>query len=374
MRFYLVALVFLLPACAKEVAKAPPRKPPSVTVATPEKRDIETFIETSGRTKATARVEVRARVTGFLEEMTYTVGQRAVKKGDVLFVIEKANYIATVDQAKAELQAAQAEELRAASDLERFEKAAKTNAVSQVEVTRARADKMKADAAILKAQANLTKAELDLFYCDVRSPIDGIPSRNLVDVGNLVDAFEKTQLTTVVAISPIFVYFDVPEKYVNEARRNQEERKKAANGSRKILVRVGTPGDDGHPHEGVVDWADNEVNQDTGTLQARAIFPNDTRLLYAGVFVRVQIMDKTETDQVLIEERAIGTDLAGKFVLVVGEGDVVERRGLTLGQREGMLRVVKKGMTGTERYIVVGQLRARPGLPVTVTPAAKKEG
>jgi RND family efflux transporter MFP subunit len=197
----------------------------------------------------------------------------------------------------------------------------------------------------------------------VRAPIDGIPSRNLVDVGNLVDAMNKTHLTTVVAIAPIFVYFDVPEKYVNEARRNQHDREKDTANARKIVVRVATPGDEGYPHEGLVDWADNEVNQDTGTLQARAVFPNENKALYAGVFVRVQIVGKTEPDQVLIEERAIGTDLAGKFILVVVENDVVERRGIKLGQREGLLRVVNEGLTGDERYIVVGQLRARPGMP-----------
>ena len=372
MRWFPLVLLALIPACKEKVVVAATAKPPTVEVANPEVREVQLYVETSGRTRATERVEVRARVTGFLESMDYTVGQRSVKKGDVLFRIEKDRYVAAVNLAKAELMAAEAEEVRAKSDLDRFEKAAKTNAVSQVEVTRARADKMKADAAIMAAKAALRDAELDLEYCDVISPIDGIPSRNLVDAGNLVDGSERTHLTTVVAISPIYVYFDLPEKYVNEARRQQNEKGASPEEKGTYEVRLATPGDDGFPHKGVVDFADNEINPETGTLQARAVVPNENRALFSGVFVRVRIDVALLPDAILIEERAIGTDLAGKFVLVVGEDNVVERRSIVLGQREGVMRVVNEGLEAKDRYIVVGQLRARAGLPVTIREGESK--
>ena len=224
---------------------------------------------------------------------------------------------------------------------------------------------MKADALILAAEASLKDAELDLAYCEVRSPIDGIPGRNLVDVGNLVDAGQKTHLTTVVQISPIWVYFDVPERFVNEARRSAQGKDQER--TRPLEVAVATPGDEGFPHRGVLSWASNEVNPDTGTLRARAVFENPDKRLYSGVFVRVRIETDVVPDALVIEEKAIATDLAGKYVLVVGEDGVVERRGVTLGQREGAGRVVTDGLAATDRYIVSGMLRARPGLPVTVT-------
>lgn len=361
MRWSLLVLACLVSACGeKEAAKAPPPKPPKVTVATPTRQTIVPFYEIFGRTRATEIVEVRARVTGFLQEMGYEVGTKSVKKGDILFVIEKENYISLRDQAKAELQSAEASADRAKSDYERFKKAAETNAVSKVQVTLAKAQMLSNDAKVIGAKAALRQAELNLSYCDVRSPIDGLPARNLVDVGNLVGPNNQPLLTTVVKRKPIHVYFEIPEKYVNDALKARAMREKDPD-REPTVVQVAVPGGE-FEHKGIVDWVDNTVDPNTGTLRARGVFDNGDGLLYSGVYVRVRIVGQKVPNQILIEERAIATDLGGKYVMVLDKENTVERRYITLGQREGIKRVVLKGLQGDERYVVVGVLRARPGL------------
>ena len=346
-----------------------------MTVATPVRKEIQPYDEVPGRTRATERVEIRARVTGFLEQMHYEVGAREVKAGDVLFTIEKTEYQAQRDQAFANLEAAKASLEKAESDLERFTEALKANAVSKVQVTQARAEKLKAEAEVLSAKSALQRAELNLSYCDVRSPIDGIPGRNLVDLGNLVGPQDVSVLTTVVKRSPIYVYFEVPEKYLNailrlRARSGTEEGRPRD----ELEVRVATPGDEGFPHVGAVDWAANEVDPNTGTLEARALLPNENCTLFSGVFVRVRLIGKPIPDQILVEERAIATDLAGKYVLSLDEKNVVQRKYIEIGQLEGRMRVVKSGLEGDERYVAVGVLRARPGLAAEPVEAPASEG
>ena len=361
MRWSLLALTCLLSACGeKEAAKAPPPKPPKVTIATPTRQDIVPHYQITGRTRATEIVEIRARVTGFLQEMRYEVGSKAVKKGDILFVIEKDDYISQRDQAKAELQSAEASAERAKSDYERFKKAAETNAVSQVQVTLAKAQMLSNDAKVIGAKAALRRAELNLSYCDVRSPIDGLPARNMVDIGNLVSPGDNALLTTVVKRKPIHVYFEIPEKYVNEALKARAMRDQGEDKS-DTVVEVAVPGGE-FEHKGIIDYVDNTVDPSTGTLRARGVFDNEDGFLYSGIYVRVRIIGEPIPNQIMIEERAIGTDMGGKFVLVLDKENVVERRYVQLGQREGLQRVITKGLEGDERYVVVGVLRARPGM------------
>ncbi|MEM8883495.1 MAG: efflux RND transporter periplasmic adaptor subunit [Planctomycetota bacterium] len=364
-----IPLVMILAlACGEKKqmqATAPP--PPKVTVATPVRQDLTEYVDvTGGRTRGTEIVQIRARVTGFLEKMHYKPGETVVKEGDLLFTIEKDDYQAQVEQAKANLASAEASLEKAISDLARFEEALKSNAVSQVQVTQAKAEKLAADAAVMSAKATLKRAELELSYCDVRSPIAGFPGRNQVDLGNLVGPNNNALLTTVVKRRPIFVYFDIPEKWVNIALQRRAEMEKDP--ERKTIVRVKTPDQENYNYEGLVDWVDNSVDLNTGTLRARAVLENDNRVLYSGVFVNVRLQGDVKKDQILIEERAIATDLGGKFVFIVVDNEqgknIVERRYVTLGQREGKMRHIMKGLDGSERYIVAGGLRARPGFPV----------
>jgi len=351
----------------------PPRPaPPEVTVTTPLRRDVTAYVEFTGRTASVQRAEVRARVAGFLQQMNFVPGDM-VKKGQVLFVIEPEPYVAQRDQAEASLKSAEANRDRAQSDLERLEEAIKTNAVSQQDVTRARAELAQAEAAVLSASAELAQAKIQLDYTTVRSPVAGKVDRNLVDLGNLVGQGEATLLTTVVQVDPLWVYFDLPESLVLQMLSDlrgmgvEGPRDLAAERAREATkFFVGTQVEEGFPHQGYLDFLSNAVNEATGTVEVRGVVPNDEQLLLPGVFVRVRVPGRLISDAILVSERAIGTDLGGKYVLVVGGDNVVEQRYVDLGPREDDgSTVVTSGLEGDESYIVSGLLRARPGFPVT---------
>ncbi len=345
---------------------APP--PPEVTVATPTQRDVTIVHEFVGTTQARESVEIRARVQGYLEKMTFEPST-FVRTGEVLFVIEPGPYRAQRDRAEAGLKAAEAGLRRAESDLDRLEQAVRTNAVSQQEVTRARAERDQASAAMLETEAVLTNAQIQLDYTTVESPIDGMVSRNLVDLGNLVGAGEATLLTTVRQIDPIFAYFEVSERFmaqILEQRGGHNE--DGVNGDLSaVLVLKET----GLTIEGKVDAVDNTVDPATGTIQIRAIFPNSDAKVFPGFFVHVQLPGELLENAVLVEETALGTDLGGRFVMVVGDDNLVERRYIQPGPlQEDTTRVILEGLEPGERYITVGLQRARPGMPVTPKEAA----
>jgi RND family efflux transporter MFP subunit len=352
-----------------------------VSVATPLRRDVTFYTDFTGRTASVQRAEVRARVTGFLERMNFVPGD-FVTKGQLLFLIEPEPYQAQSDQAEASLKSAEANRDRAQSDLERLEEAIKTNAVSQQDVTRARAELAQAEASVLSSGAELAQAKIQLQYTEVRSPVTGKVDRNFVDLGNLVGQTEATLLTTVVQMNPLWVYFDLPETIVLqfladlrrigvESPRDLED--EAAREAVKFFV--GTQNDEGFPHEGHLDFLSNTVNAATGTVEVRGVVPNSDMLLLPGVFVRVRVPGRLMPDSILVSERAIGTDLGGKYVMVVGDENVVEQRYIELGPREddGFI-VVTNGLEGEESYIVNGLLRARPGFPVTPEPHRDDDG
>jgi RND family efflux transporter MFP subunit len=366
-----VALAAALGALACGQPEPPPPTPPDVSVATPLRRDVTFY----GRTASVQRAEVRARVTGFLERMNFVPGD-FVKKGQLLFLIEPEPYQAQRDQADAALKSAEANRDRAHSDLERLEEAIRTNAVSQQDVTRARAELAQAEAAVLNSSALLAQAKIQLQYTEVRSPVAGKVDRNLVDLGNLVGQGEATLLTTVVQMDPLWVYFDLPETIVLQMLADLREMgiefsKEGARPDTEGLVKffVGTQNDEGFPHEGYLDFLSNTVNAATGTVEVRGVVPNDNQVLLPGVFVRVRVPGRLMPDSILVSERAIGTDLGGKYVMVVGAENMVEQRYIELGPREddGFV-VVTNGLEGDESYIVNGLLRARPGFPVTPEP------
>jgi RND family efflux transporter MFP subunit len=308
-------------------------------------------------------VEIRARVQGYLEKMTF-VPSSFVRKGELLFVIEPGPYLAQRDRAEAGLKAAEAGLRRAESDLDRLEQAVRTNAVSQQEVTRARAERDQASASLLEAQAMLTNAQIQLDYTTVESPIDGMVSRNLVDVGNLVGSGEATLLTTVRRINPLFAYFEVSERFIAQALEQRGGHKEPGEGDEMPATLVLK--ETGLRIEGKVDALDNTVDPATGTIQVRAVFPNGDARVFPGFFVHIQVPGEFLPNAVLVEETAIGTDLGGRFVMVVGDDNIVERRSIEPGPlQEDKTRVVLEGLEPDERYITVGLQRARPGMPVT---------
>jgi len=361
-----------LTGCSKTTEAAPP-PPPAVVVTQPIRRNVTIYADHIGTTQASESVEIRARVSGALEQMSFEPS-RMVKAGDLLFVIEQLPYQAARDAAAADLASTKAQVARAESDLERVSIAVKTDAVSKADVDLARANRDVAQAAVLSAEAALAQAELQLSYTEVRTPISGQVGRNLVDVGNIVGGTSTSVLTTVNKIKPLFVYFDAPEEDVLRALRSRDW---TAETYRKEAVRafVGTLIDDGYPFEGMIDYVANTVDASTGTIEIRLLFENEDVSLFPGLFVRVRVPRGEVENAVLIEERAIGTDLGGRFVYLVGKDGLVEQRYVELGAVEDDGRVpVNAGLEGSETYIVEGLLRARPGMPVTPQPLERSPG
>jgi len=374
---YLVLLIVAaaLAACGGQpIAQIPV---PEVTVTSPQVRDVRRFVEFNGTTRAVESVEIRARVAGELQSMEFSPSA-LVEKGQLLFVIEREQYRALRDQSKAELLSAQAELASARSDEERIQQAIQNNAVSQQDLDQAIARRKSAEAGEIGAKAHLDKAELDYSYTLVRSPIDGQVSRNFVDAGNLVGSGDNTLLATVNKMDPIYVYFESPERVVLEGlQRLRDMGYERTDGTRQVdpdTLKAGDPGtallklanERGYNHFAYIDYIDNTVDPTTGTIQLRAVAPNTQAVLFPGLFVRIRVLLQAEVDAVLVDERAIGTDLGGKYVLVIGDENVVEQRYIVLGpkQEDGTV-LVEEGLDGSEKYIVNGMLRARAGFPVT---------
>ncbi len=358
-------LVLVFVACGEDANRgAPP--PPQVTVAEPMRRDVQNYVEFTGTTRAIAFAEIRARVPGTLEQMLFNPST-PVDSGDVLFVIEPESYQANHNEAQASVASAESELARAESDLERIRLAIQSNAVSRQDLDRAQATRDQAEAAVLSAKARLERAAINLQYTNVTTPITGMVSRNLVDLGNLVGAAEPTLLTTVTRVDPIYVYFNGPEQVVLQFLAAQNNSATAAADTSVGRVLIATAIDEGFPHGGRIDFINNTVDPATGTIELRAVIGNSDNTLFLGLFVRIRLLSGTTEDAILVQERAIGTDLGGKFVLIVGEMEnVVNQKYIRLGplQDDGTV-VVAEGLDGTERYIVNGIMRARPGFPVT---------
>jgi len=367
----LVGIVFLsvFSGCRKE--PTPQQAAPEVTVARPFQKNVRRYYDLTGNTEAIEAVDLRARVEGFLEEVHFEDGAD-VTEGDVLFTIEQDVFVADVEQAKAVLESTIAERHRAQADLDRVEMAVKSGAVSEQEVDLKRAERDIAVASVAKAEALLKQAELQLSYTTVTSPVSGRVSRRFVDEGNLVGSGEKTLLTRVVRFDPIYVYSNFSEALLSHILKGlgqtDQERHEA-----DVKFLVGLADEEGYPHEGVLNFIDNRLDAATGTVQVRGTVPNEKRLLYPGMFVRLRIPGLTETKSLLVHEKAIGTDLGGKFILIVGENNVVERRYIQLGQLYEDMRVIKDGLEADERYIYKGIQRARPGLPVTPEEGTEEE-
>ena len=358
-----LALAMGVVACG-QAPTPPPPSPPEVTVAQPLQKDIRIKLKYVGTTQAFENVEIRARVQGELEQITFEPSA-LVKKGKELFVIEPEPYIASRDRAQASLQSAEAGLRRAESDLDRLEEAVKTNAVSAQEVTRAQAERDQAAASLAETRAALVTAEIQLGYTTIEAPITGVIGRNLVDVGNLVGAGETTLLATIRKIDPIFVFFEVDERMLSRILAEVDgKRPKPGDESDRPIEFVLE--ETGLRVQGAMDFLDNTVDPETGTIMVRAVFPNPKGLVLPGVYVRIILEGGLLNNAIVVDERAVGTDLSGKYLYIVGDNNIVEHRPVELGprQEDGTI-VISSGLELGEKYIVEGLLRARPGLPVT---------
>lgn len=361
------ALLFgAITGCERSNTFQPP-PPPAVTVANPVQEEVTTYDEFPGRLEAAFRAEVRARVTGFLRTVEFSPGD-VVEEGALLFTIEPEPFeadLAVAEAAKAQADAA----LQLAREfLNRVEAASERDAATQFEVLDARAQLDEAEAMVQSATANVQNATIQLGYTKVYAPFAGRLSENLVDVGNLVSGAEATLLTTIVADNPIHAYFDVDERKLLEFLQTRPLPQDRERPNRPAFLRL-LDGSD-YPHQGHVDFANNELDSSTGAIRVRATIPNPDERLYPGLFVRIRVPNET-MDHVLVPEVAIQRDQIGPYLLAVDQDNTVVRKNVTLGGfADDNRRIITSGIETTDRIVVVGLQRARPGAPVDPQTAA----
>jgi len=357
-----VALVASCNAGAPAQAQmAPP--PPTVSVAAVEERKITEWDEFIGRLEAIESVEIRPRVTGYIERVVFTAGKE-VHKGDVLFEIDPRPYHAELARAEAELEQARSAAALATRSLDRSKMLAAGDAISKEELDNRTGAAERGAANVQAAQAAVATARLNLEWTKVRSPIRGRVGRAEVTAGNLVQAGSPARLTTVVSLDPIYATFDADERsYLKYASRG-------SGGPRdhRAPILLGTASEgQAFPHEGYVDFFDNQLDPRSGTVRARAVFPNPNHLFAPGLFARLKLVGGAAYQATVVSDRAIGTDQDKKFVLVVKPDSTVEYRPIELGRMVDGYRVVAGGLKASEKVVVNGLQRVRPGMRVNAT-------
>ena len=369
----LAVIAATLSACARneaaQSAAVPP--PPQVTVAKVITKPVTEFDEFTGRFEAINHVEIRPRVSGYIESVNFTEGSE-VKQGDVLFIIDQRPYAAELKHAEATLVQTKSALMLARSERARAANLLAQHAISQEEFdTRSSGDEQ-AEANVEVAEAALDTARLNMTFTKITAPIGGRISRAEVTAGNLVTN-GQTLLTTLVSLDPIYVRFDGDEqaylRYVKEAK----DRAAAGGKESPNPVLVGLADEQGYPHAGALVFVDNAVDPQTGTIRTRARLDNHDRAFTPGLFARVRLMGDRQYEAVLINDSAIGTDQTVRYVLVVGAENKVEYRPVKLGPVIDGLRVVREGLKANDTVVVNGLQRVRPGSPVTPQTVAMGE-
>lgn len=362
--FALIALATVA-GCRGEAATgfAPP--PPDVSVATVVIREVRPWDEFTGHIEALETVELRPRVSGYIERVNYIEGGD-VAKGDVLFIIDQRTYRAQLDRAEAELARATTQAELAVSEVNRARKLAEARAISTEELDQRNSALAQAEANIQAAQSAVDVAKLDLEFTEVRAPISGRAGRALVTPGNLVSTQPNaTLLTTIVSLDPVYVYFEGDERSYLRYNAMSRSGERASSRDVRNPVRVGLASDSGYPYEGEMVFMDNQVNPATGTIRARAILPNPDRVFTPGLFARVQLAGSDTFAATLIDDKAVLTDQDRKYVYVVGDDGNAQRRDVQLGRLVDGLRVVEAGLEPEDRVIVHGVQKVfMPGMPV----------
>ena len=352
----IVAGSVMIAACSKPTPAPPPAQ---VTVAPALGRQIADWDEFSGHFEPVEAVEVRPRVSGFIDRVAFTEGT-IVRRGDPLFYIDARPYRADVERAEAQLTQARTRAQLAQGEQERAQRLVATQAISREELDTRTSGRAEGDAAVRAAEAALTNAKLNLEWTTVRAPISGRVSRAAITAGNLVQAGppSATLLTTIVSLDPIYVYFDSDEhsylQYVSALRTR----------SAKLPVYIGLTNETGFPHEGKLDFVDNRLDAGAGTIRVRALVPNPNQLFAPGLFARVRLVGTEQHAVTLIQDQAIGTDQDRKFVLILKPDSSVEYRPVSTGRLVDGLRVVNTGLKPGEDVVINGLMRIRPGMKV----------
>ncbi|WP_437202214.1 efflux RND transporter periplasmic adaptor subunit [Planctomicrobium sp. SH664] len=360
----LLTTLLLLTGCQpRNQLITPP--PPKVTVALPLQKPVLEYFETTGRTRAVANIELRARVGGYLESIAFRDGDN-VRKGELLFVIDKAPFEAALASAQAQLAKAEAQLQLAEQQLARTSALALNDAATKSALDIQEAERASRVADVAASKAAVRDAELNLSYTEIHAPFDGRIGRHLVDIGNLVIE-GQTVLGTLDSTDPIHVYFELSEtdllKFMEMIRTGVLKFSDAS--PPQVEMALGSSGD--FAYKGVLDFRAFGVDPGTGTTERRAVFPNPDGELIPGLFVRVRIALGEPKEQLVVEERALSSDQRGDFVLVVNSKNVVEQRPVKLGILTGGMRVILSGITPQDRIVINGLQRARPGSTVDPT-------
>ena len=369
LRLPLAALaVLVMSACGKTPDSAATMPAAKVSVAKVLEQPVNEWDEFTGRLEAPETVEIRPRVSGQIDEVAFTEGA-LVKKGDLLFQIDPRPFQAEVRRLEALVAQGRANATRSENEAQRGERLRTSNAISAELADSRTSAAQEARAAVGAIQAQLDLARLNLSFTRVTAPISGRVSRAEITAGNLVTA-DVTPLTSVVSTDKVYAYFDADErvflKYSQLARQGQR--------GQTTPVYLGLSNEDGNPHQGQMNFMDNQVNPKTGTIRGRAVFDNSKGEYTPGLYARLKLVGSGTYSAVLITDEAVGTDLGKKFVLVM-DGDKSVYRAVELGPKIEGLRIVRSGLNKDDTIIVKGLQRVRPGSPVTpeVVPMASEQ-
>lgn len=355
-------LLLALTGCGQDNRFVPP-PPPKVTVQLPVQQTVTPYLEATGNAVAVNSTKLVARVQGYLQEITYQDGA-LVTKGTPLFVIEPEPYRVKLEQAQAAQAGAKAALVNFEAEFQRqFELRAK-DVSTQANLDKARANRDTGAANLQQEQANTRAAEINYGYTTVLAPFDGFVTARKVSVGELVGGDQPSELASIVQLDPIWMWFNLSESQVQRARAEMRALGTTmADFIGKVPVEAGLQTDSEYPRRGVLDYADPLVNPSTGTLRLRGVFANADRALMPGYFARVRVPLRPQT-ALLVPEVAVGSDQAGRYVLVLDADNVVQQRTVELGQSVGQMRVVAAGLKPDERVVVAGILDAIPGQKV----------
>lgn len=356
------------PSGAAVRAAGPPAPP--VTVSHPLERQVVEWDDYTGQFAAIDYVELRARVSGYLDSINFTDGQ-IVKKGDLLFVIDPRPFQADVDQAEANLQRDKALFLRAQLDLKRYADLSEKNWASRQQFEQARAAADSAQATVKADEAALTQAKLNLEFTHITAPVGGRISRHQVSVGNLIVGGNNgtaTLLTTIVSLDPIYFYFDMSEADYLGYERAVAQGRLQSNRDRPVPVYVRLTDEQQWLHQGHMDFVENQIDRNSGTIRVRAVFDNPDLLIASGQFARVRLPASDAYKALLIPDSAIIADQSRKIVMTVTQDNTVEPRVIRPGPTYEGLRIVRDGLLPTDTVVIDGLLRARGGAKVTPQP------
>lgn len=358
----LFATSIALLSCHKQVP-SPEAQPPPVTIAKPVQRGIIEWDYYTGRTAAVESVNVTPRVSGYIDNITFRAGD-LVNKGDLLFVIDPRPYQAVLDQAKAQQRQAEANQQLQDANFARQDRLRQTGVIAKEDFDTALSNKNQAAASVLAAEAAVESAQLNLSFTQITAPIRGLISRELVTVGNLVQT-DTTLLTNIVSVDPIYAYFNVDERSFLKYQQLVREGKLTDARFGAVPISLQLENEKSFPHQGSIDFINNQFDSSTGTLQVRGLFPNADGVLIPGSFVRVRVAGSPLHPALLVSDRAVGTDQGQKYLLVVGQENVVVVKPVELGPEADGLRIVRSGISGDDEVIVNGIVNARPGSKVS---------